>query len=524
MSTSNGVSEHPALVTAPAEGAGTRDITRLAAGAGISLTGKLLGRGIHVLGQVLLARLLGPASFGLYAIGWTLLRVFGLIAPLGLDRAIIRFVPRYWRRDASGLRSVLLQSFRWAILSGIAVGGALFVGAPWLAERVFHKPDLTIVIRVFSLAFPLMTGLQVAAAATRATKHMKYSVYALEIGQPSANLALVLLVVATGWGLSGAVAAAVLSFGLAFGLAAYYVKSLYPEAFRSGLDTFPLSRELFAFSVPASLAGMSVMLSLWVDRLLVGYFRPAADVGVYQACSQVAMVFAVILSAFNTILSPYIADLYQERQLDRLRQLYRVGTRWGLYLSLLVFLVLAVASRDILSVVFGAAYSEGWKALVILASGQLAIAATGATAALMVMTGHQKRWFVLTSSALLLNTLLNVLLVPRWGNEGAATATALSMGSLSLLGVLQVRQVLHLWPYDRRYAKGILATAVSVLVVMLLHAGGIDGPFWNVLAASVSFPVSLWLFGLEVEDREIVALVGTKLRMSLLEPQQGPSS
>jgi O-antigen/teichoic acid export membrane protein len=487
------------------------DVVKLATGAGVSLTGKLLGRGVHVLGQVILARLLGPTAFGLYAIGWTILRIVGLIAPLGLGRGVIRFAPRYWRASPSGLKGVLFQSLGMAFLSGLVAGALVYWAAPWLANAVFAEPELTSVIRLFSLALPLMTVLRVAAAATRVSQRMQFSVYAQELGQPAANLLLVAAFGLAGFGLLGGVAAAVISFAVALMLALYFVKRLFPEAFSAGLKSPPFAKKLLAFSLPASLGGMSFMLCLWVDRLIVGHFRSASDVGIYQACSQSAMVFAIILSGFTSILSPLIVDLMRKEEKARLEELYRVSTKWGLYMSLMVFLLISSAPYQVLSVVFGRDYAPGGTVLVILAFGQLASAGTGAIGPLMIMTGHQNRWLVLSGSALLLNVALNFLLIPRWGITGAAIATATAITSLSLCGLLQVRRVLKLWPYDRRYFKGLVATAVTVLILVLLHWSGNGSPFSGLLLVLLIFPTTLFLVGLEAEDREIVGLVRRRL-------------
>ena len=94
------------------------DIAKLAAGASITLVGRIIGRGTHILGQIALARFLGPATFGLYALGWTILRIAGLVAPLGLEHGVIRYGSRNWRTDPSGFRGVLLQSLGLACGDG----------------------------------------------------------------------------------------------------------------------------------------------------------------------------------------------------------------------------------------------------------------------------------------------------------------------------------------------------------------------------------------------------------------------
>jgi O-antigen/teichoic acid export membrane protein len=491
------------------------DVTRLATGAGISLAGKLVGRGLHVVGQIVLARLLGPAVFGLYAIGWTLLHMIGVIALLGLDQGVIRYGPRYWRTDAAGLKGVLFQSLGLALLSGLLMGAGLYLAAPWLATQVFGKPDLAPVLRLFALAFPLITGLRVAAAATRVSERMQFSVYSQEIGQPATNLLLILVFYLLGWHLLGAVAAGVASFGLAFLLALYYIRRLFPESFTPHLEYPGMVRELIHFSLPASFAGMFTIFTLWVDRLIVAYFRPAAEVGIYQAVSQSSILFAIILSAFNSIFAPIIVDLHRKGEKARLEELFRVSTKWGLYLCLPVFLVICFAPGELLAVIFGSPYAVGWLPLVILSAGQMVSAGTGAVGLLLMMTGHQNRWLWLSGTMMLVNVVLNLVLIPRWGITGAALATACAVSGLYLLGLLQVKRTLRLWPYDRRYLKGLLAAAVTTVALFLLRTWTAAPPVLDLLltllVSAAVFGAVLLLSGLDAEDREFLRVARARL-------------
>ena len=67
------------------------DTEVLAKGAGTALFGKIIGRGLQLAVQVLLARLLGPIQFGLYILGSTVLQVGQQIVLLGLDNGVIHF-------------------------------------------------------------------------------------------------------------------------------------------------------------------------------------------------------------------------------------------------------------------------------------------------------------------------------------------------------------------------------------------------------------------------------------------------
>jgi len=489
------------------------DIRRLAKGAGTALLGRIGGRGLQLISQVVLARLLGPTDFGLFALGWTVLQMSSLIAPLGLHQGVVRYGALFWRKDNGRFRSVLLQSLGVTALLATAMALALFVAAPWLAIAVFQKPGLEAVFRGFALGVALAATLRVAAAATRITQRMQFSVLAEDVMPPALLLVIAsVLVGPASWGLTGAVLAAVAGFAAGTGLASLFVWRLYGREFRAVSAASFSVRELVAFSLPASLAGIFTMLTLRVDRLLVGYFLPASDVGIYQAASQAAMLSAMILAAFNAIFSPMIARLYHEGQLERLNELFKVSTKWGLYVSLPLFLVLIVAPREVMTVVFGEPYAAGAFPMLIMAGAQLFNAATGAVGLMLIMSGHPKRWLALSVMSLLLNIALCLALIPRLGIVGAALAVAFSVMSLFGGGLLEVRRLLGLWPYDRRYLKGFMAALGTLALLFILRTlleveQNILG--LSLLAASgmAGFAGLLLLLGIDGEDRDLLHMM-----------------
>jgi O-antigen/teichoic acid export membrane protein len=491
------------------------DATKLAGGATVTLLGKVANSLFHFISQIILARFLEPSLFGIYALGWTLLSLVELIAPLGLERGVLRFGSRYSRAEASGLKSVILQSLGIALTSGLLISLGVYCAAPWLADSVFHKPALALVIRGFAFAFPLLAGLNVASAATRISQQMKFTAYAEDIAQPLTNLILVALSFYLGWGLAGSIAAAVISFGAGFLLAGYYLRRLFPEAFSPSVKLIPLAKDLLAFSLPASGSGVLIFLVMRIDRLLLGHFRPTAEVGIYQAISQLSIIFVFILAAFGAILAPMITELYHKNEMQRLEELYRISTKWGFYLSLPVCLTICFAPRGIVLTIFGLPYVAGAAPLVILTIGQLVNVGTGAVGPLLIMTGHQNRWLLNASLIVVATLVLNWILIPRWGLIGAALGTTCALIGLYLLGLRDLKRLLNIGPYDRRYLKGLLAAASAGLGLLVLHGLQIKPVLLNVALVGLTAEIIFWgmllVLGLDAEDRRFIQTLRASL-------------
>jgi O-antigen/teichoic acid export membrane protein len=497
-------------------------IQTLAQGIGITLPGRLLGRGLAVLTQIILARLLGPEVFGLYAIAWAMLRLGEGGVTLGLDQSVIHF----GSRDAATgndarLKGIFHPSFAMALVFGTVVGAVLYLLAPWIAMKIYDEPELAVVIRWLSPAFVCAAGLHVAAAATRVSQRMQFSILSQEIFQPLTNIILVVVATLLGWGILGAIGAGVASYALAGVLAILFVRHLFPQIFSLPIRISVPVRDLLRYSLPASLAALFTMGMTNVDRLLVGLFLPIEAVGVYQAASLVSVIFALILAAFNLAFSPMVAELHYMGDTAMLGRLYRAVTRWGIIVSLPVLAVILAAPREIMTAVYGSSFAVGWLPLLILAIGNFVRIAVGPIDRLLVMSGQQNRWFWSTGLALILDIVLILLLTPRYGLAGAAVASAITTVALSLAGLLQVRELLRLWPFERNFLKMALAGGVTILILFwvenLLHFDAIPNLGITIALSLAVFGTVILVLGLEVEDREIFHWALDRMRRASLD-------
>jgi O-antigen/teichoic acid export membrane protein len=493
----------------------SKSVTQLAKGAGLAVFGKFAGRLLAVLGDIVAARVLGPSLFGLYAIGWTLLRIIGLLAHLGLPTGVLRYIPRY-ADDKAAVKNLINRSILIVAAVGVIVGGILYFGAPWLASNLYQKPLLTGIIRLFAFIIPLMSLLTLLSSISRSMQNMIYSVSVEDIGQPLLGLVLVVCIyLFAGPWLTGVILSDLVSY-LVTGIICFFIvrKLFYSILITSGSSRVRIS-EVLAFSVPTALAGTFAVFVFWVDRLLVGYFLPASENGIYQAVSQISVLFVLVIAAFNAILAPIFADLHSRRDVPQMQETYRVGTKWGLYISIPFFLVFCFAPAETLMVLYGAEYAGGWIALLVLTMGQLVNVATGSVGTLLSMAGYQRAWLGLSSAALVLNILLCVLLIPRFGIMGAAIATSVSLSVMNFTGIIKAWFSLGVWPYDLRYLKGMFAAFCCLLVlgVLRIFYHGSALPFLSIstlLAVLVFFGLII-LQGLDDEDRNLLGLLRARI-------------
>lgn len=480
----------------------------LARGLRVTLLGRFGGRATAYVAQLVLARVLGPASYGVYSLAWKIVLIVALVASLGLEHGVVRFGAPLWHGDRGKLASLVRRCLGLTLAGGGVGVLVLILASDVLAERVFEMPDLGLTLRVFSFGLLVFCLLKVAAAATRTSREMSYGVLSEHVAQPASQLLFLAVFFAAGWTLLGAVAATVLSLVVGLAVAVVFLRRLggrfLQEITASGVST----RALLGFSLPAALAATVGLLVSWTDLVIVGIFLSDTETGVYQAAAQVSIVLALVLASSNTVFTPLVASLMSEGREKEIDLLFKISTLCTVYLSLPVFLVLVLAPETVLGALFDDRYLSGTRSLFFLAFGQMANVATGAVGYLLILGGRQRAWLAASSAALALNVILNVVLIPRFGLVGAAVATAVSLTSLFSVGLFLVRRRLGFWPYDRRYYKVLLSLAAAVPVVLAAvrwsPLDGVANLAVLFLSSGLVFVAVLAIIGLDEEEKEIL--------------------
>lgn len=475
-------------------------ITKLAS---IAFLGGLFGRGLRYAVNVVIARGLGPEALGLFAFGMVVMKASGVVARLGLDRAVQKYVPIYRRQnDASRVTGTIVLAVGLSTVAGIGFSlliYALRADIDRLSEVGFDGS-----VQLFVLGIPLFSAMMVAIAATRGFKETRFEVYTRDVGQSSVAIVLVAL---------GAYVIDSFRFVVAGYLFSLLVGTLLAVGFLLDRDnlrwrprpTFE-TREILTFSLPLTFAAVSLYLISWTDILMLGVFVDPAKVGWYQAAYQTSVLLAIVLQAGNSIFPAVAADLYHDGQRERLGRVYTSVTKWIAYLTVLGYAFLAVFAGDILGI-FGTATPAAILALLVLGLGQVASTITGPIGFLLTMSDHER---VQTLNAILVcvvNVALNFVLIGEFGIVGAALATSISFGLINLVRLFEAWYLLGIQPYSRSYWKGAVAIGATLPIMVLGHGLAIPTVVRVMLVGVVSlgaFAVAVRVLGFDETDRTLL--------------------
>jgi O-antigen/teichoic acid export membrane protein len=147
----------------------------------------------------------------------------------------------------------------------------------------------------------------------------------------------------------------------------------------------------------------------------------------------VAALVAFGLQAVNMVVAPHFARLHARGDDAALQQLVTVSARVIFFFTLPTATVFIVFGDELVRLIFGPEFNSGYLTLIILLIGQLMNASMGSVGLLLSMTGHERETARGVAVAAVSNLILNLSLIPNYGMEGAALASALSVAIWNVL-------------------------------------------------------------------------------------------
>jgi len=206
-------------------------------------------------------------------------------------------------------------------------------------------------------------------------------------------------------------------------------------------------RGWLAVSLPILLVEGFYLLLSYTDVLVLQQFRPSEEVGVYYAVIKTLALVSFIHYAMSATTAHRFAAYNAAGDRERLSAYVAHVIKWTFWPSLAATALLLSFGKPLLWL-FGPRFVAGYDIMFIAAIGLVGRAAIGPVERLLNMLGHQNVCAAAYASAFVMNLVLCVLLVPRFGGHGAAAATSIS---------LVFETVLLFWIVRRRLGLHVLA-------------------------------------------------------------------
>jgi len=424
---------------------------------GVSAEMLLLPTGLVT--AAVLARELGPADYGLFALVSAFIGWIGLTTTSFLVRPAIKFVSEtdHWEPVATSI-------LRWRLAIGSAATLVVLIGSSVFAE-LLGETALTPYLRVFAVDLLLVNLVRTYRDVLTGTGRFR------EVATLSAIRWIVRMVLlATLVAITHSVMAAVVGS---------VVTSLVELAFARRYQSLKLrgtaglgAAHLWSVAAPLLVFSSALQLHTKVDLFALSALGGTpVDTGLYSAAQNLAVPPSLFALGFAPLLLATLGRLERTGQHQDASETARFSLR--ICLSLLpLWAMVAGASDEIIPLIYGTAFAGAAPLLTLLFGATVSLAATSVCVSIVTASTRAagvSRNVTLLGALLLGSAIaLHLFLIPRMGALGAALATSLSALASAVVGLIMVQLAWRVQAYGTG-ARMLLAGVPVYWLASVIH-------------------------------------------------------
>jgi len=403
--------------------------------------------------NVLLARSLDPAGFGVLAVVISLVMFVQLLLGSRVWEAVTKFVVEYLERDDPNRATATVKLCVLVDAVGALVGALFLFVVAKPAAQIFATPSAAGAIQLYALSILVSIPVATSQALLRIANRFRW----LAAQTVAENLVRLVLVAAV-LGLVGSelvpivgayLVAAMVSAGWLWALASRAARSLGVATWRDA----PLSllREdrgrILRFLLYSNLSGTARLVTGRADILIVGWLTDPASVGVYRLARTVADPLAAVATPVSHALFPELSRLVQRRDVTAVRRLAQRIRNGGLAVVVPVCVFTTLLAGWAVPLIFGESFA-GAVPLIRIMVWQLVWMPFVWVPGLLLSLGRARLVAEMAAADAGSYLLLLLILVPPFGAVGAAWATVLRFAAWTGMAAAVARKTdreLELW-------------------------------------------------------------------------------
>ena len=366
--------------------------------------------GLALVVGVLTARYLGPSNYGTLNYAASLVSVFSIICCLGLEGIIIKELVSERSREGIILGTGIAMRFIAGLLSMTIIAVIVVILNPGdkILLIVAFLQSLALIFQAFQI-IDFWYQSKLKSKISTIVKCISYTVMSLY------KVALLVLGKSVIWFAFSTSVDAII-------IAVLYVILYVKHSDHSLTVSYNISKSLLRQSYHFIISGLMVALYSQMGKLMIGKILTQTDVGIYSAAITICNLWVFIPLALANSARPVIMELKgidQEKYIVRIKQLLSLTVWSGIVFAVLI----TINSNFIIRILFGEAYIKALSPLIIAGWANVFGSLSYTRGIWMICEDKQRFIKRIMIWGVIVNLVLNAILIPTIGINGAAIAT-----------------------------------------------------------------------------------------------------
>lgn len=404
---------------------------------------KVLGMLIALGVTLFISKKYGAEGIGLYNLSVRTIIFLAFASTLGIDTAILRYTGEFNNKESQHkLKLLYKHSVQIVFPVSVIIGLLLFLTTDLIANALFHNIKYTGPLRILSIILPFLAILNISVQYIRGLRFIKISESLRSVIRP---FIIIILLSILGFYIDHYLlpiftfSAAVIISTL-ISIFFIYKKNLKIHLHSKNYFT---KNELLKTSMPMLVITLVIFLQTNMSIYFLEAHTNTEQVGIFSVSLRLAALISLVLIAIKTISAPKFSELYWSNQHIELQKVIFHSSKLIFAFSTILAVILVLFSHTILQV-FGNDFVQGKTTILILTIGYVISSISGSVGVLLNMTGHQKSLRNILLLILPISLLLNLILVPIYGINGAALVNMITLSLSNIIPAIYCIKKLNL--------------------------------------------------------------------------------
>lgn len=401
------------------------------------------------------ARVLGATEYGKFTFALSFVSMLVIFGDLGLSNLTIREFSREKEKEKEYPSILSLK-----IVLSIGVLALMFIGSFFITtEPVIQK--IIWILAIFTL---ISAFFNIIYAFLHARQRMEY--------EAAFKILQIILITIVGFFVLFRIPSAV-NLSYAYLFANLIVLILIISFFHFFFGFFKLDfnkniwKKFLKLSWPLTLGFIASWVYLNIDSIMMGYFNQITQIGWYNAASKITLAIVISGTLISRSFYPVLSKFFKESK-EKLQKVWDYQMQLMIILALPIMVGGVVLAPKIINLFYGSDYHSS------ILVFQILIFMTGISffyypySMILVVSEQQKKNFYLILTGAIINIILNLILIPRYGLYGAATATIIACIIIFLAAVILSKYFTPISPFSLKLFRTLI---ISILASTIMFIG-----------------------------------------------------
>lgn len=221
-------------------------------------------------------------------------------------------------------------------------------------------------------------------------------------------------------------------------------------------------KPLFILFIPV----IAISIYKYMDKIMLGSMLSADEVGIYEAAEKFINLPVCFVAAFGTVMLPRITNMKKNNQTDYVRKYNFISMVLVVFLSIGMSFGLAGITEVFIPWFYGIDFNQSINVLFVLLPSIIFVSWANVIRTQCLLPNQKdKQYCISVSLGAIINLIINLIFIPKYGAVGAAIGTLIAEGSVCIMQTIMCREFMDITIYLKYCICFMIVGGIMFLII-----------------------------------------------------------